>query len=80
MKDLKTLSDEELLKEYKNRKLIFGTFSVLVLIMVIASVITIINHKIGVSTYLPLTFLPLIILYWNSLNAAKKEINSRNLK
>ena len=79
-KDLTTLTNEELIKEYKNRRFIFGIFIGMVLVMVIASIINILKEKIGASTYVPIAFLPLLIIFWNTFNKAKKEMISRKLK
>lgn len=79
-KDLTTLTNEELIKEYKNRRFIFGIFIGMVLVMVIASIISILKEKIGASTYVPIAFLPLLIIFWNTFNKAKKEMISRKLK
>jgi hypothetical protein len=78
-KDLKTLTDEQLIKEFKNRKIIFGVFLGLILVMVITSIISIVKQKIGASTFLPLAFLGLIFIFWNTLNEAKKEMVFRKL-
>ena len=52
----------------------------MVLVMVIASIISILKEKIGASTYVPIAFLPLLIIFWNTFNKAKKEMISRKLK
>ena len=79
-KDLTTLSNEELIKESKNRRFIFGIFLGLILVMIVASIISIFKEKIGVSTYVPIAFLPILIIFWNTFNKAKKEMISRKLK
>mgnify|MGYP000929457390 CR=1 FL=1 len=79
-KDLTTLSNEELIKEYKNRRFILGIFIGMVLVMAIASIISILKEKIGASTYVPVAFLPILIIFWNTFNKAKKEMISRKLK
>lgn len=79
-KDLTTLSNEELIKESKNRRFIFGIFLGLILVMIVASIISIFKEKIGASTYVPIAFLPLLIIFWNSFNEVKKEMKLRNLQ
>ena len=79
-KDLTTLSNEELIKESKNRRFIFGIFLGLILVMIVASIISIFKEKIGVSTYVPIALLPLLIIFWNSFNEVKKEMKLRNLQ
>lgn len=79
-KDLTTLSNEELIKESKNRRFIFGIFLGLILVMIVASIISIFKEKIGASTYVPIVFLPLLIIFWNSFNEVKKEMKLRNLQ
>lgn len=76
-KKLENLTKEELQKEVKNRKFFLGLFLCLVLVMAITSVITIFKKEIGASTYLPLAFLPMVLIFWNNYKNALKELNSR---
>ncbi|MBW2960681.1 hypothetical protein [Mesonia aestuariivivens] len=79
-KKLKNLSDEELIKEHKNKSIIFGIFLGLVTIMVISSIITIIKNKIIATTFMPLAFFPLLLIFWNGFKKVRKEKNFRKLK
>lgn len=76
-KRLKDFTNEELEKEYKNRKIILIVFSVLIGIMVLASVVNIIKKGHITISLMPLYFAPLFFVFWNSFNEVKKEINSR---
>lgn len=79
-KDLKTLSNEQLIKEFKSRRFFLGIFIGIILTMSIISLINLANKDIKTTTYLPVIFLPLTLIFWKSFSEAKKETISRKLK
>ena len=78
-KDLTTLSNEELIKEFKNRRFFLGIFIGIILTMTIISLINVVNNDIKTTTYLPVIFLPMALMFWKNFSEAKKEIKLRNL-
>ncbi|MCO6496765.1 MAG: hypothetical protein J5I50_03785 [Chitinophagaceae bacterium] len=79
-KDLKELSDAELLKDYKNSKNLLFLYLGLVLVMLVAGVITTIKQGVNAFTFLPFAFMGVLVIYRNSYDKAGKEMKSRNLK
>lgn len=78
-KDLSNYSDEELMKEFKSRRLFLGVFIGLIVAMAVTSIVTFLNNKVSATNYIFIAFLPLLMMFWNSYNAAKKEVKSRKL-
>jgi|TARA_R100000501_G_C2616790_1_gene110300 c-di-AMP phosphodiesterase-like protein len=79
-KNLKVLTDDELNKEYKDKATIFSIFLGLIIVMVITSIFTIFKNNISAPTFLPLAFLPLLLIFWKGFNEVKKEMKSRNIR
>lgn len=79
-KKLQNLSDEELLKEEKNRKTMFYFFCGLVAVMVVSGIISTVREGVNTFTFLPLAFLGLVVIFWSNYSKIKKEIKTRNLK
>ncbi|MDO5615377.1 MAG: hypothetical protein Q4G16_04245 [Cruoricaptor ignavus] len=79
-KDLSILSNEELIKEFKNRRFFLGFFLGIILTMAVISIINLINKDVKTTTYLPLIFLPIALMFWNNFKEVKKEMISRKLK
>ncbi|KRG30550.1 hypothetical protein [Salegentibacter mishustinae] len=79
-KNLKVLTDDELTKEYRDKATFFSIFLGLIIVMVISSLITIFMNNIMATTFLPLAFLPLLLIFWKGFNEAKKEMKSRNAR
>ncbi|SKB80767.1 hypothetical protein SAMN05660776_3104 [Salegentibacter holothuriorum] len=78
-KNLKGLTDDELQKEYRDKSIIFSIFLGLIIVMVISSIITLFMSSIMANTFLPLAFLPLLLIFWKQFNNVKKEMKSRNI-
>jgi hypothetical protein len=47
--------------------------------MTIISLINVVNNDIKTTTYLPVIFLPMALMFWKNFSEAKKEIKLRNL-
>ena len=79
-KNLKVLTDVELTKEYRDKATIFSIFLGLIIVMVVSSLITLFKNNISAPTFLPLAFLPLLLIFWKGFNEVKKEMKSRNIR
>jgi hypothetical protein len=79
-KNLKVLTDDELTKEYRDKATIFSIFLELIILMVITSIITLFMSNIMATTFLPLAFSPLLLIFWKGFNEVKKEMKSRNIR
>jgi len=79
-KNLKVLTDAELNKEFKDKSIIFSIFLGLIIVMVITSIISLFMSNIMATTFLPLAFLPLLLIFWKGFNEVKKEMKSRNIR
>ncbi len=79
-KNLKVLTDDQLTKEYRDKATIFSIFLGLIIVMGISAIITLFISNIMATTFLPLAFLPLLLIFWKGFNEAKKEMKSRNIK
>lgn len=79
-RNLQELSDQELLKETKNAKFVFGIFIGLIIAMVVSGVISTLKHGMNVFTFLPLVFLGVAMAFWSHYTKVKKELKSRNIE
>ena len=79
-KNLKVLTDDELTKEYRDKATIFSIFLGLIIVMIISSIISLFKNNISASTFLPLAFSPLLLIFWKQFNEVKKEMKSRNIR
>jgi 1,4-dihydroxy-2-naphthoate octaprenyltransferase len=78
-KELRELSNEELLKNEKKIKAFIGVFSGLLFILFIAIILLSVKKGISVLVATPIALLPLLIVMLNNWNDLKKEIKLRNL-
>lgn len=74
---LSELSYDELIKEEKKRKAIFIFYSILWGIMVLASLYTTTKKGTTAITFLPISFLPIFLIFWKSQKDVRNEIKSR---
>ena len=78
--ELADLSQEELLREVKNRKSSFILLCVSVSIMVVMAVINLFGKGMGIFTFFPLIFIPIMINGWKKYKEATKEKEIRSSK
>lgn len=79
-KNLQDLSNEELLKEAKNRKFLFGVYLGIIIVMIVSGIITTIKQGVNTFTFLPFAFLGVAMIFWSNYDKVRKELKSRNLK
>ena len=79
-KELADLSDDELLHEEKNRKSGFIFLMISLLVMVVVAVLNSLDRGVGIFTFLPLVFIPIMINNWNKYKEVLKEKEVRNMK
>lgn len=77
-KNLQELSNEELLKEAKGRKFLFGVYLGLVIVMIVSGIITTIEQGVNTFTFIPLAFLGISMVFLSNYDKVRKEIKSRN--
>ena len=79
-KDYSSLSDEELLKNWKTVKTAQITSAVLVGIMIGIAVYSFVKKGLSFFTFFPLFFIPMLSVNSINFKAIKKEVEARNLK
>ncbi len=79
-KNLQELSNQELLKEAKNIKFVFGIYLGLVIVMIVSGIITTLKQGVNTFTFLPVVFLGVALMFWSNYDKVRKELKSRNLK
>lgn len=76
-KILSELSKEQLLIEIKSRKNVFYIYCFFVSIMVCSGIFLTIKKGFGVFSYLPIAFLPILIMVRKNYTDSKKELQLR---
>lgn len=76
---LKYISNSKLKKAYKQSKIITIVQAIVVGIMIIPCVIITLNKGLGIFTFLPLFFLPMVIIGIAQMRQFKAEMKRRNL-
>ncbi|WP_111708718.1 redox-active disulfide protein 2 [Lutibacter citreus] len=74
---LSKLSFEELKKNEKNLKMILFAFIGVLCFLIGVIIYSIVKKGITAIIIIPITLLPLLILFYNNLNDIKSEIESR---
>lgn len=68
---------EELQKKIKKQELYVGLKFLVVIFMVILAVFSTMKKKISLLTFLPLFFIPMLLIMISELKKMKKELNRR---
>lgn len=76
-KELSEMSLNELKSQEKGQTIILSVFIGLIAIMAVAGGIVTFRRGFTVFTVLPITFLPLVLVFFNNLKKTKAEIGSR---
>lgn len=79
-KKIQELSNEELLKEAKSTKFLFGLYLGLIIVMIVSGIIFTVKQGVNTFTFLPVAFLGLAMIFWSNFDKVRKELKSRNLK
>lgn len=79
-KNLQELSNEDLLKEAKNTRFVFGIYLGIVMVMMVSGILSTLKKGINPFTFLPVVFLGVAMMFWSNYDKVKKELKSRNLK
>ena len=79
-KNLQELSNEELLKEAKKTKFVFGIYLGIIPAMLIAGIFITVEKGVNFFTFFPVIFLGNATIFWSYYDKVKKELKSRDLK
>ena len=77
--EISNLSDDELLREEKNRKSSFILLCVSASILVVMAVINIFGRGMNIFTFFPLIFIPIMINGWKKYKEATNEKEARGM-
>lgn len=74
---LSQLSTEELIIQQKKRFTLLVFFSILFGIMILTSLYGVITKKVSAATFIPISFLPIYMIFWKGQKDLRNEIKSR---
>jgi len=69
---------QELKKKLKTHKATTGILAGLILVMIVISILSLINNKVTFSTYLPLFFLPMLIINLSEIKKLRNKVKSKS--
>jgi hypothetical protein len=80
IKNTQKLSDKELLKNLKSKKIILGFYTIIIIILVACAVIIATNKVATVFIFMPSVFTFFFFCSWRNYNKIEKGIKKRNIK